>query len=147
MTKEMPSMKPEDFFKEDFKSSPKYKRDPQLESEICQVRFKDDKKTQTLNRSHVGTLNDYDSYEKLVKAEKDFRQKEFQKRLRKSFAMKNAHFRQINVLLEHNGQPSASNASCSSKMSPRTKISNRGLNMNIISDPQAKMSSYLQSAL
>ena len=128
-------MKPEDFFKVDFKSSPNYKLNPQLESDLCQVRFKDEKKTQTIKRSHVGTLEDYDSYEKIVKAEKDYRQKEFQKRLKMSLASKIANFRQKYYGRDPNA--SLSQASGSSKMfNPHSKLSNKILSK--FSDPKAK---------
>lgn len=68
--KEQPETTPEDFLKEDYRTSPCFKKDPEYEQLLNQVQFADNRQS-TVNRSHLGTSALYADYEALVKAEKD----------------------------------------------------------------------------
>ena len=72
----MPSITAEEFLKEDFISSPRFKENPVLEAHRNQVRFNEKNKKTTVARSHLGTSNDFAAYERLVKEEQDKKKKE-----------------------------------------------------------------------
>ena len=74
MTKDTPSMTPEDFFKEDFISSPVYRKNPKIDQHLTSVRFEENSNhSPTIKRSHIGTPEEYHAYESQTKKMKEFR--------------------------------------------------------------------------
>ena len=57
-------------------TSPRFRKDPEHAARAVQVRFTNENQTNTVNRSHVGTTDCYATYEKIVKEEKDKKNKE-----------------------------------------------------------------------
>ena len=56
-------------------TSPRFRKDPEHAARTGQVRFTTANQTNTVNRSHVGTTDCYADYEKMVKEEKDLKNK------------------------------------------------------------------------
>lgn len=73
---------PDDFLKEDFISSPKYKEDPQLYRSLNQVRFDDKSESVPVRRTYVGSKKDYDAYQAVLNKENDRLKKELSRRLK-----------------------------------------------------------------
>ena len=67
---QQPSMKEEDFFKEDYMTSPRFKADPEGANRFLRVRFTDKREKMPVKRSHVGSIQDYTSMSSVVDKEK-----------------------------------------------------------------------------
>jgi len=65
----MPSVTAEEFLKEDYRTSPRFKINPKEAKGVSQVRFMDDKAPQggTVKRTHVGSRKDYAEQYELIK--------------------------------------------------------------------------------
>ena len=69
--KECPSIKPEDFLKEDCFSSPRFKFDPKNKSTQNKVRYDGPASTAPIRRSFVGSKNDFLDYSKVLSQENE----------------------------------------------------------------------------
>ena len=76
--RDQPSAKPEDFFKEDVFSSPRFKANPKIAAIQHKVQFVNKNALQPVQRSFVGTSEDYRSHQKIIDGEQDKRSKELQ---------------------------------------------------------------------
>ena len=81
--RDQPSAKPEDFFMEDVFSSPRFKANSKIAAIQHKVQFVNRNAMQPVQRSFVGTSEDYRSHQKTIDSEQDKRNKELQNILKK----------------------------------------------------------------